>query len=409
MPSKRRYKDRPAGTLGTLGCFSFHPLKNLNVWGDGGIVTTNSDELAGKLRLLRNHGLMNRDQCAVFAYNSRLDTLQAVVARHLLTKLDHITRSRIANARYFDERLGHIPQIKIARREATIKQVYHLYIIRCDQRDALQKYLVAHAWTPRFTIRFRCICSRRLRIWGISAGISRVRTDRRRSALAAGARVHYARPAGSRDRADRVVLQGLMTMQVPFVGLQRQFHDLHDELVAAFERVGASGMYIMGEELERFESAAAIYCGTRHALGVANGSDALFLVLKALGIGAGDEVITCPNSFIASAWVIVAAGAKPVLVDAGEDYNIDAGKLESAITSRTRAIIPVHLTGRPRTWTRSMRLRPDAVWRCSKTPRRRSAPAARQACRCARHGGRLQPASAQESRRVRRWRTDYYR
>jgi len=136
-------------------------------------------------------------------------------------------------------------------------------------------------------------------------------------------------------------------MQVPFVGLQRQFHDLHDDLLAAFERVGASGMYIMGEELERFEAAAATYCGTRHALGVANGSDALFLVLKALGIGAGDEVITCPNSFIASAWVIVAAGAKPVFVDAGEDYNIDAAKLESAITSRTRAIIPVHLTGRP--------------------------------------------------------------
>ncbi len=139
------YKNRPAGTLGTLGCFSFHPLKNLNVWGDGGIVTTNSDELAGKLRLLRNHGLINRDQCAVFAYNSRLDTLQAVVARHLLTKLDCITQSRIAHAKYFDERLGQIPQIKIPAREAAIKQVYHLYIMRCDQRDALQKYLVAHA------------------------------------------------------------------------------------------------------------------------------------------------------------------------------------------------------------------------------------------------------------------------
>lgn len=136
-------------------------------------------------------------------------------------------------------------------------------------------------------------------------------------------------------------------MDVPFVGLQRQFHALHDELAAAFERVGASGMYIMGEELERFEAQAAAYCGTRHALGVANGSDALFLVLKALGIGPGDEVITCPNSFIATAWVIVAAGAKPVFVDAAEDYNLDVAKLESAISSRTRAIIPVHLTGRP--------------------------------------------------------------
>jgi dTDP-4-amino-4,6-dideoxygalactose transaminase len=136
-------------------------------------------------------------------------------------------------------------------------------------------------------------------------------------------------------------------MEVPFVGLQRQFHVLHDDLFAAFERVGASGMYIMGEELERFEAEAARYCGTRHALGVANGSDALFLALKALGIGAGDEVITCPNSFIASASVIVAAGARPVFVDAGDDYNIDVDKLEVAITPHTRAIIPVHLTGRP--------------------------------------------------------------
>src|SRR3954453_10580468 len=108
-------------------------------------------------------------------------------------------------------------------------------------------------------------------------------------------------------------------MQVPFVGLQRQFHDLHDDLVVGFERVGASGMYIMGEELERFEAAAATYCGTRHALGVANGWDPLFRVRRALGMGPGDEVITSPNSFMPSAGVIVAAGAKPVFVDAGED------------------------------------------------------------------------------------------
>lgn len=136
-------------------------------------------------------------------------------------------------------------------------------------------------------------------------------------------------------------------MQVPFVSLGRQFRDLHDELVAAFERVGESGMYILGEELERFEAEAAAYCGTRYALGVANGSDALFLALKALGVGPGDEVITCPNSFIASAWVIVAARAKPVFVDAAEDFNIDVQRIEAAITPRTRALIPVHLTGRP--------------------------------------------------------------
>jgi dTDP-4-amino-4,6-dideoxygalactose transaminase len=136
-------------------------------------------------------------------------------------------------------------------------------------------------------------------------------------------------------------------MQVPFVSLDRQYREIRDELVAAFDRVGSSGMYIMGPELERFESEAAAFCGTRYALGVADGSAALFLSLKALGIGPGDEVITCPNSFIASAWVIVAAGAKPVFADAAEDYNIDPAAVAAAITPRTRAIIPVHLTGRP--------------------------------------------------------------
>jgi len=136
-------------------------------------------------------------------------------------------------------------------------------------------------------------------------------------------------------------------VKVPFVSLDRQFRDLQDELTAAFQRVGASGFYILGEEVERFESEAAAYCGTRFALGVANGSDALFLPLKALGIGPGDEVITCPNSFIASAWVIVAAGARPVFVDAAHDYNLDPARLEAAITPRTRAVMPVHLTGRP--------------------------------------------------------------
>ena len=136
-------------------------------------------------------------------------------------------------------------------------------------------------------------------------------------------------------------------MQVPFVSLDRQYHALRDELVAEFDRIGSSGMYIMGETLERFEKEAAAFCGTRHALGVANGSDALFLVLKALDIGPGDEVITCPNSFIASAWVAVAAGATPVFVDAADDYNIDPARLADAITPRTKAIIPVHLTGRP--------------------------------------------------------------
>lgn len=141
---KASYKGRPSGALGTIACFSFHPLKNLNVWGDGGIITTDSDELADKLRLLRNHGLVGRDECRIFAYNSRLDTVQAVVARHLLGKIDHITKSRVSNAEYFDHALKAVPQITVPKREGDVYQVYHLYQILCKNRDALQAQLIAH-------------------------------------------------------------------------------------------------------------------------------------------------------------------------------------------------------------------------------------------------------------------------
>ncbi|MDE0784202.1 MAG: DegT/DnrJ/EryC1/StrS family aminotransferase [Planktomarina sp.] len=136
------YKGRTAGSLGTLACFSFHPLKNLNVWGDGGIITTNSDELADKLRLMRNHGLVGRDECHMFAYNSRLDTIQAVVARHMLEKINHITESRVAHANYFDKELRSVPQIIIPKRDTDIYQVYHIYSICCQRRSELQNYLI---------------------------------------------------------------------------------------------------------------------------------------------------------------------------------------------------------------------------------------------------------------------------
>ncbi len=140
---KGRYKNRATGSLGTAGCFSFHPLKNLNVWGDAGAVTTDDDDLAERLRLLRNHGLAGRNECRVFAYNSRLDTVQAVVADHLLDKLDHITTARIANARRYDECLRGIRGVVIPDRPADRTQVYHLYVIRCERRDELLRHLVA--------------------------------------------------------------------------------------------------------------------------------------------------------------------------------------------------------------------------------------------------------------------------
>ena len=135
-------------------------------------------------------------------------------------------------------------------------------------------------------------------------------------------------------------------MRVPFVNLGLQFANLESELTKAFVDIGRSGQYILGDRLESFENKAAEFCEARHAIGVANGSDALFLVLKALGIGPGDEVITATNSFIASAWVVAATGATPVLVDVDEDLNIRPSAIEAAVTKKTKVIIPVHLTGR---------------------------------------------------------------
>ena len=135
------YKNRPAGSLGDFGCFSFHPLKNLNVWGDGGIITTDSDEHAKRLKLIRNHGLIGRNECVEFAYNSRLDSVQAVVVKHMLGKIDNITKSRISNALYLDDKLNGISEIDIPKRNNDLKEVFHLYMFECERRDELKSFL----------------------------------------------------------------------------------------------------------------------------------------------------------------------------------------------------------------------------------------------------------------------------
>ena len=131
-----------AGALGSTACFSMHPLKNLNVWGDGGMIVTNSKKLHKKFLLLRNHGLINRDLSEVFAYNSRLDTLQAIVGKHLLTRIDEITKARIGNANYFDKHLSTIPQISVPVRLPSARQVFHLYVIKVKDRDFVKNQLI---------------------------------------------------------------------------------------------------------------------------------------------------------------------------------------------------------------------------------------------------------------------------
>ncbi len=136
-------------------------------------------------------------------------------------------------------------------------------------------------------------------------------------------------------------------MNIPYINLGLQHKPIKDEILSSIGNVLDSGQFILGDELTKFEKAFAEMHGVKYALGVANGTDALFLSLKAIGLKEGDEVITAPNSFLASASSVIIAGGKPVFADVLEDFNIDPEKVEKAITKKTKAIIPVHLTGRP--------------------------------------------------------------
>ncbi|HEX8568025.1 MAG TPA: DegT/DnrJ/EryC1/StrS family aminotransferase [Pyrinomonadaceae bacterium] len=135
-------------------------------------------------------------------------------------------------------------------------------------------------------------------------------------------------------------------MKIPFLDLQAAYLELKDELDEAYKRVMLSGWYILGDEVEAFENEFAVYCGAKHCIGVANGLDALHLILRAFNIGEGDEVIVPANTYIATWLAVSYAGATPVPVEPDANtYNIDPSKIEAAITPRTRAIMPVHLYG----------------------------------------------------------------
>ena len=129
-----------AGRWGDTGAFSLHPLKNINVWSDGGIIVTDNNLIYKKLKLLRNHGLKNRDEVELLGYNSRLDTFQAVVGNWLLPKAKSIANKRISNAKYLDKGLSKISQITIPSRPKNFKIVYHLYMVFAKDRNKLLKY-----------------------------------------------------------------------------------------------------------------------------------------------------------------------------------------------------------------------------------------------------------------------------
>src|SRR6266852_3746206 len=161
----------------------------------------------------------------------------------------------------------------------------------------------------------------------------------------------YSRRASERDRDRKSGQTGRNAkpqMKVPFLDLKAQHAPLIDKLDRAIREVIESSAFAGGPFVERFEQEFAAYCGSQYAIGVGNGTDALWLTLLACDIGPGDEVITVPNTFMATAEAITYCGARPVFVDVDErTYTMDPAGLEEALSSRTKAIIPVHLFGQP--------------------------------------------------------------
>jgi dTDP-4-amino-4,6-dideoxygalactose transaminase len=135
------YRGRKAGSLGLVGCFSFYPGKNLGAYGEGGAVVTQSEDIANKIRMIRDHGQAKKYYHDMEGYNGRLDAIQAGVLRIKLRKLQSWNEARRQNAKYYDELLSRIPGVTVPAQANGVSSVYHLYVILVDNRDSLQKFL----------------------------------------------------------------------------------------------------------------------------------------------------------------------------------------------------------------------------------------------------------------------------
>ena len=136
------WDGRLVGQWGAACAFSMHPLKIINVWGDAGVIVTEDAEIAEKCRLLRNHGLKNRDEMVVLGYNTRLDSVQAVVGKWIMRQTEDIVAARIENAAYYDAGLKTIPGIRVPERNPITRNVYLLYIVFAERRDELLQFLL---------------------------------------------------------------------------------------------------------------------------------------------------------------------------------------------------------------------------------------------------------------------------
>ena len=167
---KSSLDKRPAGSWGLIGAFSLHPLKFINIWGDGGVMTTSDADIANRISLLRNHGLQSRDEIVSLGVNSRLDTVQAVVALHVLDQADWIANQRRTNAAFYDRALAHIEQVRIPPRDPRVLHSYVTYQVLAQRRDALLAHCAARAIECKIHYPIPLYCQQGLRHLGYKRG-----------------------------------------------------------------------------------------------------------------------------------------------------------------------------------------------------------------------------------------------
>ena len=167
---KSSLDERPAGSWGVIGAFSLHPLKFINIWGDGGVMTTNDADIAQRISLLRNHGLQSRDVIVSLGVNSRLDTVQAVVALHVLDQADWIANQRRTNAAFYDQALANIEQVRIPPRDPRVLHSYVTYQVLVERRDALLAHCAARAIECKIHYPIPLYCQQGLRHLGYKRG-----------------------------------------------------------------------------------------------------------------------------------------------------------------------------------------------------------------------------------------------
>jgi dTDP-4-amino-4,6-dideoxygalactose transaminase len=167
---KSSLDQRPAGSWGMIGAFSLHPLKFINIWGDGGVMTTNDPDIAKHITLLRNHGLQSRDVIVSMGVNSRLDTVQAVVALHVLDQADWIANQRRTNAAFYDQALATIEQVRIPPRDPRVLHSYVTYQVLVERRDAMLAHCAARAIECKIHYPIPLYCQQGLRHLGYKRG-----------------------------------------------------------------------------------------------------------------------------------------------------------------------------------------------------------------------------------------------